>query len=477
MSEDIEGEWIRLEAPNSHYGKLLSTETAWHVHAPERLCEATWSIVSEVELKLSAKQVIIHYDPGLRRLRLTELREMANPTGPLVAWRAAFIGLELSRGLLELHELDLPQMVIHPERIGRLGDRIVLTPTMAGALPPLSGALAKQTAGWLCYVAPEVLRTRALNRDLLFAGDVYALGRTLEALCVTAAVEFTPDPFDLAVRRVETRVDDPLGDMPPAMAELQLLIRRMCALIPDQRPQLPEVIAEMETIIQQRGPERATDGLKPADLKKAEAIRDDLQGARQTGVFPVTARQLHLVNADVMMLQTPPDCGRAVLELAEADPPRTYKADVQLRLGRVYSVFKNYEGHLKRSAEAYGLAARLFNWAPEVVEEWLAAMSRLQDPRSLLLATETVPPVDLRSPRVLESRMEAWLKMGEQLRAWNEIAGYLSSRGMDSSIADLARKLARQVPPNSLRAWLKNAKQNEEHPAASEIARTRLSEV
>ena len=472
---DIDGEWLKIDSPTVHYGKRLSTLTAWHVFDPQRLREVSSTLIRDVELQLSANQLTIHYGPNLELHELGELRELLNPEGPLAAWRAATIAIDLAGCLLELHELDLPQMLIHPGRIGRFDDRIVLAPTLPGALPPLPQALPGNKAGWIHYVAPEVLRTRALDRDLLFQGDIFSLGRTLEALSLTIPMEVPSDPFELAVQRVETVQSGSLGILPAGLTEFRQLITRMCAIMPERRPGLPEIITELQAMAEAHSPEQKVRPVVIASGLDADALLRDFREACEDGVFHVNTRRRHIVTADALMLQSPPDCGRAVLELEEAESSTTYEADVQLRLGRVYSVFTNFAGYLTESAQAYQRAARLSNWDPQVIEKWLSVLSLIEDPGKLLSLTQPVPSAR-RTAQLVHARVAARRKTGDSMLAWYEIADYLSNPTPETGLIELARLVAKEVQPLQMQTWLRKVARAEAYTTAREIAVKRLAD-
>jgi hypothetical protein len=465
---DIDGEWIRIETAPAHYCKRLSTETAWHVYDPTTLREVASKLVTNVDLQLSSNELIVHYSSCLDPCGLEELRGLLNPGGPLSVWRAATVARNLTHCLSGLHELDLPQMLIHPGRIGRVADALVLVPTLPGALPPLAVVLPGNTAGWIHYIAPEILRTRALDRELLFRGDIYSLGRTLAALCVTFPAEVPSDPFALALQRVETAPESVLGELPPALRDLQRLIGRMCAVLPEQRPELAEIITELDSIIEVHAPEQIS-------IQTAPGFLEDFRDAVAANIFHVTDRRRHIVIADAVMRQQPPDCGRAVLELEEAESANAYEPDVQLRLGRVYAVFTNVASNLVRSAEAYERAARLSGWEPSMIAEWLSVLSEIRDDAKLLALTKRVPSAK-RPAKLVERRVVAHQNAGNFLQAWYEVADYLAQPEAEPGLKETALAVARQTSPEALGSWLVKVGAIEAYRTCAEIAARRLME-
>ncbi len=262
IRRDIDGELFQLwDRPPVHYGKCLPTSVAWQIFDPQDLDNVSGSAVAAVNTNLAEDCYCIHYQATLDPLNLSALRTLLPVEGAFATWRAAKLAADLCRDLKLLHEEGIPQFVIHPERVGRWQDRFALLPTLAGILPTLTELPSNALGGWLHFVAPEVLRTRGMNKELLSAGDIYSLGRLVAALTLsTWEPETAADQLTLAEQRVELSTDEltKMLEEPSASdrerASLLSLLKRMCALLPEERPSLDEAVAGLDKILQSASP-------------------------------------------------------------------------------------------------------------------------------------------------------------------------------------------------------------------------------
>jgi hypothetical protein len=455
VRQDIDGKLYHCPSePPGHYAKALSTDVAWHVYEPVDLQDAADGVVQSVATNLGEGLHWINYRPDVEPMQLLDLRELLHSDGPLALWRATRIALKLGKDLRALHEADIYQLLLHPGRVGRLKNQLVLMPTLAGALPPLSEIVPSPGEGWLHYIAPEVLRTRAMQRSLLAGGDVYSLGRLIEAMCVSASVDgATLSPFELARRRVELLDRDPFGQWSASFAPLGELIRAMCAPLPADRPSLDDAIGILEGLASEHAPENVFAGLQRQHaFEQARDCYRDLSEAYGDRVFDVTSRSLHLMAADVALMQSPPDCALAVEELQEAESLNVYEADVQYRLGRAYALWSALPQNLQLSSEAYRRAAGLSGWKPAILEEWTSVL-RSDSPTSALRQTDDVPPPARPRPLV-ELRARCLEVLGDHEAAWDEVAFAFPSLGFSQELFEFAQHVGKNVPPDALISWL-----------------------
>jgi hypothetical protein len=444
VRSDIDGGLIHfLGEQSGHYAKALSAGIVWHVFEPQDLQDAAGTVVQSVVTDLNENRHWIHYRPEVEPLELLQLRELVQSNGPLSLWRAAKLALELSKQLKLLHDADICQLLIHPGRVARLKNQLVLMPTLAGVLPPLSQVLPYPHEGWVHYIAPEVLRTRGMQKNMLAAGDVYALGRVLEAMCVTTPADAgVNEPFELARRRVELLDRDAFGEWSASFSQLASLIRAMCAPLPADRMSLDTVIRNLEELVEREAPELVFAGFHPP--QQLEAARDcyrDFSEAYDERLFGISARSLHLMAADLALMQSPPDCNTAVHELQQAESLNEYEVDTQYRLGRAYALWSAFPQHLKHSSDAYRRAARLSGWKSAIIEEWVAVL-RHDGPTSVLQYTDDIP-------------FDQWPAALVELRARSLMAALSLRRfGFHQGLFELAQQIAKDLPPPTLIRWM-----------------------
>jgi len=453
---DIEGQLVQFASPSPlHYGKRLSTKTAWHVFEPRDLETVAGTPVQAVRTNAAEAVHEIHYHPTLTRLPLAGLRELLRLEAPLATWRVTKLALDLAADLKALHDEEIPQLIIHPERIGQLGDRFALLPTLAGVLPPLADAPPNKVAGWLHFIAPEVLRTRGTNRQLMFAGDVYALGRTLEALCLLDwEPDVTTDWFTLAERCVETCETSPLGALPAELSELRDITTRMTALLPAARPTLDVAQAELAALARRVGPAEHLGALLAAGRKdEFELGLNELTEMDRVGVFGSWGRTARLCAADLALAQTPPDCPRAITELHRAESYEIYELDVQQRLAKAYQLHTDQSDHLLRSSDAYALAASLSGWAVNILEDWMPVLWKLNQPDIVLDLTQAIP-IEKRTRGIVTLRAQCWEQKKAYLDAWCEIAISFASIPFDAGLYELARRIAQLNDSLTLVKWM-----------------------
>ena len=181
---DLEGElWYLADGVVGRVAKRLSMGVAWHVVDPEDLTNVDEAVVESVVVDTAEQVFYLHYRPTVEALDWSTVRQVLQLKSPLAAWRAARLMRDLCASLKTLHDGEIPQLVVHPERLGQAEGRFVILPTLPRVLPPLPETCSPDALVWLSCVAPEVLRTRGIVKELLFAGDIYALGRMLHLLC------------------------------------------------------------------------------------------------------------------------------------------------------------------------------------------------------------------------------------------------------------------------------------------------------
>lgn len=452
---DIDGNLFHVvgEQPQ-HYAKALPVAIAWHTFDVRDLADAAGDTVQSVMTDVGEGVHWIHYRADVEPLNLLALRELSHLNGPLALWRVVTLTLDLAKQLQALHEAEVPQLLIHPSRVAQHRDHVVLLATLAGVLPPLPQALTTPAEGWLHYIAPEVLRTRGMQKALLVKGDTYSLGRTVEAMCVSSSREDgITEPFEVARRRVELLQPDSFGDLSVTFERLVPVIRAMCAPLPSDRSSLSDVLKMLEVLRRELAPEVIFGECRQQGLATARACHDDLKDAHAERVFGVTPRSLHLMAADVALMEMPPNCSSAILELEQAESAHEYEADVQYRMGRAYALWPTLPGHLELSAIAYKRAASRSGWKRDIVEEWTGVLRSSNNPVGALHDTEDVPLAAQPLSLVL-LRGRCLFDSGEYEDAWREVAGAFPRLGFSQALFDLGTEIAQRLGPVPLAHWM-----------------------
>ena len=454
---DVEGELVRLPGSGpDQFGKRLPLDVAWQVFDPHDLENVPDSAVQAVVAETATRCYLVRYHQGVVPLDLDRLRELLGPAGPLAPWRLARLAHDLCGDLRALHAEGIPQLLVHPERIGCWAGRFVLLPTLAGVLPPLSRLPTNQLAGWLHYVAPEVLRTRGTAAEMLPAGDVFSLGYLLQALCVP---DWGPldhaDTLALAEHRVEGMEPDCPGRAAKGFEALQALFGRLAAPLPEDRLGLDDALKALAGLLEERSAERLVAGhLAAGRPDLADACLRDLDRCLKAGVFGCSARAGHLLRADVALTRAPPDCRVAMTHLNAAESPEGYEADVRQRMARAYALWTDLPQHLEFASEAYRVASALSGYRADLVDEWVELLRRFSDTGAVLAATARVPE-NLRTPRLVMLRTACLLRRGFPWEAWNEIAPCFARTAFDPTLFELARTVALKNDPMELLLWMR----------------------
>lgn len=441
IRRDIEGNFLEVN-DDRHLVKELSMETAWHVSSFQDL--TLTALVRKVEEDFAANKLYIHYHPGIELMNLQTLRDSIAPNKVLGLYRFAKFAVEVGECLRECHEADLPQ-VIHPERVGRMEDRLVLLPTLTGILPPLLQIHADEIA--LCYIAPEIIRTRARDVSLLAKGDVYSLGRLLLAL---AAENLQEPPAERFLERLVESCDmGVVAQLPEWLGPAQMIVSRMCAFFPYRRPDIDEALREFRKILEQAQPEKFIALLMEIDDHgRLLQYLDDLQELAHP-LSPGVEIVHHLLRGRLCLTQSPPMYSRAIAQFNKALALDADNAETLKQLGRTYVQYLEHPQHLDLAGHYYQKAAQLTGWDQAIVHEWIELLRQKGSPEDILRQSSTVPP-DCRSPEILSLRVHAYKGLGiegikkscDAEAAWLDIAHHLKENGFDQESYDLAGAVA-----------------------------------
>ncbi|MGC9356353.1 MAG: hypothetical protein ACP5GX_00715 [Anaerolineae bacterium] len=470
ITRDLDGELIEVsDGEGVHYVKRLSLEVAWHTNAPEDLAYWLEPLVTEVDEAWSQRKLLIHYNPFLKPLSRSQLQTILRPESPLAGWRLAHLAADLCRWLERFHTADYPQAVIHPRRVGLLDGRFVLLPTLAGIMSPLSKSLSGSIRSWLPFIAPEILRTRAKSPALLPAGDVYALGRMLQALAAPERTEVLPDdPYEAAEQIVETSAASIPFEWPEGFDEIAEVVETMVDLSPEARPTAAELATTFHALVGQLDPERVIQALiEERDLGEAQAHLEALNASQGEGAFAFPHSKLHLLQADVALAQSPPDFTRAIDELEKAKGFEPKNPAIHQRIGRTYRDYTEHSQHLLLADYAYQKAALLSGWRGDIVEEWVEILQQSTSER-LLERTRAIP-WEKRPAVVFARRAAALLEKGNYHGSWHECVDYFSQFGFSQSVYGTARLAASHIPPVELLIWMRERQNIEKLPAVQAI--------
>lgn len=459
LRHDIEGDlFIRNDDGRSWPVKRLSLETAWHCSSFEDLKDYASPMVANILVNQSARSLEIIYPLGAQPLDLASLRAILQPEQPLAAWRLAIFGKAIAENLQQCHLAGLPQLVIHPERIGLVEGRFILLPTLAGVLPPVLQFPSNQVAGWLHFIAPEALRTRGIESELLETADLFSFGRLLLAL---ASDSWSPSPdippTGLAASIVEAPAAS-LAAIPPAahpeVAPLVQLAQRLCTHLPHQRISLVEALDTLTMIASNSAPEMIIPALiANKNITLAQVNLQSLEECQGYECFHVPPAEVHVMRGDLALAQEPPNYVSAIDQYRRAQQLDPRNPEMYLKIAKSYAQYTSHPQHLNFSSDAYLHAARLLGWPIDLLETWFAILAQLDDPHLILRQTQAIPWAR-RIRLVFLLRARSHLALQEFSLAWNEMVNCFERFGFHPEAYELARQAASHIEPVVLIRWM-----------------------
>lgn len=472
VRQDVEGVLLQIQRPESPvFAKQLSLAAAWYAYSPEILENLADGLVTSVETRTAEDAIWIHYHPQVQPFTREKLLKQLTVDGRLVPWRVVRLGLDLCQSLQALHLEQLPQLVVHAERVAVWGAKFVLLPTLAKALPSLDSPPTTTTMEWLWCIAPEVLRTRGVAEETLYAADVYALGRLLQSLGQPDLSPAGLDAWALMERRVEALPDECPQAEAGEWATARKLWQRMTAVDPMARPHLTEIAEELQRLLVQNGLDgRMRRGEAPANLVEAEAILHDAEDARQGELWGGDWRTVRIARGDWLMLQTPPKIEEAVREYLHAERSQEYEPDTQLRIGRALVQSPDPQQQ-EAGFRAYELAALLSQFEQTVVDEFVAALEQRASLERQASATRFVP-INKRTPAVVRLQAAQSMAEGNWFDAWCEIAPALDRLPQDDSLQSLGQEIATRCEAAQLGQWISRWRDNQKLSTAVALALT-----
>jgi len=199
-------------------------------------------------------------------------------TGPLAPHIAGLVGLEIARGLEEIHGRGLVHRDLKPGNVllGRAGE--VKIADFGVALDARGPALTRTgtSLGTPAYMSPEQIQAARLD----FRSDVFAFGVLLHELCSGAVPFGEPGAATTPLlQRIEAGRRPPLRRLAPGVPRgVSRIVHRCLQARPDRRARTPGDL--------RRGLERCLGAPSPADARREIA---DWLAAHQA--FPTRARR------------------------------------------------------------------------------------------------------------------------------------------------------------------------------------------
>ena len=450
--QDLEGELVKLvRGQDTLYAKRLSLETAWHVGDPGDLQTLEW--VQTVEQDFSQRTMLIYYHPLAIPRNSQQVRQMLRLEGPLAAWRFARLATDICHVLESCQELGIPQILIIPERIGTFGSQFILLPTLAGVLPPFSIWFSQPKARLMPYLAPEILRTRAVQADLFSCGTVYSLGQMLLTLITDSSMDsMNDDYYRLAEAFVETGSLNRSREWPQELNTFRSLIEKMCAFFPGERPDLTEVTQEFHTLLRKHDYKKIiNDAIAEKRIGDAKNYVKDLQESQVYPVYICSQAEIYKFNAKIALAEPSPDYQRTIDQLSKAISFEPQNALLHLEVARVYKQFTAHSQYLILAESAYAMATELSGWQPELLEEWLVVLRQL--PAKKWIAQTMRIPWDKRTESIFMLRATGLLELKQYGKAWDECADYFERFMFNHAVYEIAQKAAENISPLDLITW------------------------
>jgi len=457
IRHDVEGDFIRFQHDQEGihlYGKVLPLDIAWHIGDLEDLAFFSEDLIREVVQEFDANRMVVHYQSGISLIDKTALKDIIGVESPFFLWRMATMAADLVTALMKLHANGLFQMVIHPGRLGLIKDTLCILPSLACYLPPFETLAVQKDLDWLHCIAPELLRTRCNDTNLLERADVYSLGRTL-AQMASGLPEMEPitDPFEKIEKIVECPGLDCAhnNDETSDVNDFLDFVSTMCHVDPARRPGLKGCLDTItQTWITPLNPlSLTTEKILKNDTGDIDADLEALASVQASQRFGFPIQKLYRLRADRLLNDSDPDWGQAISQLQKINDLQPNDIKTLKDLAICYENLTRHPQHLKMSANYYEQAAAASNWEQDITASLLDVLVRLDDPLTSYRALETIPS-DRRSRQVQTVIIKSLVQSEEFLRAWHSAARFFKVEGFDDTIFSLARDAAQGIEPTKL---------------------------
>ena len=469
--DDFEGNLIQPHDGITHYVKELSLETAFHTDLPENIQYLQEEFIQSADLHFDENRLDIHYKPGVQPLNLERLRSLLAANTPFYHWRFIKLAIDLCEHLKELHSADLPQQVIHPGRVAAMDKRFILLPTLARVMPPFDRLNNQDDVAWLHFIAPEILRTRGNDPGLFTSGDIYSLGRTLQALIM---FDWQPprlqDPFSFIKAVIETYNHEFPVEWSPDFLSFKPIIEKICAFFPEDRPTLDEVLEMFNEVLKEYNPGCIIHRLlTEKQLDQASSNLGILRESQSSPLFAIPPQSLYKLEAQFLLAQSPPDYGQAIGFYQKVLHHEPNNIGIHLEIAQTYFNYRLHPQHLFLCTEAYEKAGELAEWREDIVNRLMEVLSMLGNPAKTIQVTNRIPPHKRPGPVYL-LRAQSFMAIGYHMSCWRETFGFFKIYGFDETMYNLAQKTASFIAPLDLLRWYYQVKNEENIPAGANIS-------
>jgi hypothetical protein len=459
---DIEGELFVGNTDNLIYSKQLSLEKSWNTADYGDLALPSCSCVSGIREDFDNKVLVITYKEGIQPFNYESLKKAISPQLSHGVWRFLRFADQICDCLMQFHQYDLFQLVIHPERIAFFKEAFVILPTLSGVLPPLPELLyTDKNPRWLYYVSPEIIRTRGLNIDLLKAGDIYSLGRLFQLLLGKQGTspEVT-NPVELCQAIVENADYQQNEEMIDFPGEVLSLVRSMCARDVAKRPDLEFVSHQLKELIAVNSPfHKLKIQIDREDFVNAELVYK--QYTAMASLPPFSDFEVTLLYCDMLAMKDPPEYVKAINELETVIRNNPKCSAAYIKKGDIYSAYTDHSQHLLLGADAYKQGCILNEWDKNSQLKYIDTVRKL-DSIEKIARYFSVIPYYLRSPYLNLIMSESYLQFGDFSSAWIEIVQYFRYAGFNERAYELGLQIAKNMDPLDLIRWKYDSKADDD---------------
>lgn len=474
---DLDGNLTQTGKPPAlKYSKTLSTEIAWHTDA-DTIRFGMADLVSSIEWDINEQTITIAYHPGIQPLDLQMLRQIVAPNGILGHWRICQMGVQLCEFIQRLYEVNTPQTVLHPNRIGVFKNRLIVLPSMAGPIPPFPDLENKNNSYWMYFIAPEVFRSRGLNMDMFYSAGVYSLGKIAQLLMSGPGSEPNTgdDPFRFIENLVELKTIKRVTALDINTVSLEHLINAMCAFLPEDRPNISEALEYFIKLAQEADPEPEIKRfISDSQLEKAEKAIEELTKDAESGIFYFNRINLLLLKADYELSKKTPNYGFAIAHLREALEANSNDnvVDINLRIANAYEHFTGYSENFECALKHYIAAAIVIDWGKGellqfILGKCISLAKKIKNPNKLLKILSQIPPA-VRPEEIFVIQIRSYREINAFDLAWEKVMDYYQNYCVKYTVDTLSEALitAGQIPDVLLESHIEVTLKGKNNPGS-----------
>ena len=469
---DLEGDLLQIgitDSANTQFVKQLSSEKLWHFTPEDIYNRLSSQLVNKIKIDLiEEKAIYLFYELGIRPLDLQQIRSYVRPEAEFRGWRISKLAVDLCVCLRDLHLNDLPQLVIHPDRIGTLNCKFTILPTLSGVMPAFRDIQNNEaTNNWLYYTAPEVLRTRGKYLDLLFAADIYSIGRILELLaCFPTWTPNVNDPLafiEILVERSEIQTPEKKGIQ--QLSDIENLINAMCQYDSKLRPDLEYLIDAWSKIQHSYNPIGKILHLIAAnDIPKAKKGIEEIEENAKNMLFELDEKEIKLLKVELELKKKEPDFGYAIRLLDSCLRGNEKDISILTKIASIYEKFTKHSEHRTYAVEYFIKAAILDQWKDSsLLIRAFDNLKKVNNPKFQIstissLLTE-LTKINLR-PASYSILLKAYCKMEKFELAWRTgiqyYIDYFVEDGFGQELFDALLNVAKFIDPKQLDNYREN---------------------